>query len=103
VGGVGNAGWVEAGLANDGPFVQRFYQSLYRSTSGGGRIRFNLDGLDLDQALSVNRFSDPFEVGATNWELQQVLAVPQFRTATDFYLGGRILSADELISLGLGG
>lgn len=79
VGGIGNAGWVGAGLAGEGPFVSRFYQALYRSTSNGGRIRFNLDGLDLDRALAVNRFSDPFDVGVTNWELQQVLANPQFR------------------------
>jgi RHS repeat-associated protein len=103
VGGVANRDWIGAGLANEGPFVQRFYQAMYRSTSNGGRIRFNLDGLDIDRALSTNRFSDPFDVGATNWELQQILANPRFRGATDFYLDGQVLSADRVASLGLGG
>lgn len=52
--------------------------------------------------MSINRFSDPFEVGVTSWELQQVLANPQFRRATDFYLNGRVLTSAERAALGIG-
>jgi hypothetical protein len=103
VGGIPNQAWVARGLADDGPFVRRFYQALYRSTSRGGRIRFNLDGLDVAQALRAQRFSDPFleGVGVTNWELQQVLAIPQFRSSVIFYRGGLPLSQLNLRTLGL--
>jgi RHS repeat-associated protein len=102
VGAIGNQSWITSGLATEGPFVQRFYQALYRSTSEGGRIKFNLDYLKLGEALGAKRFSDPFAVGVTNWELQQVLHNDSFHGATDFYIGGQRLTPDEVSEFGLG-
>ncbi|QDT64703.1 polymorphic toxin-type HINT domain-containing protein [Calycomorphotria hydatis] len=62
VGALTQKGWAGAGLADANvPFVRRFYQAAYRSSSRGGRIKFNLDDLDLGRALKTRRFSDPFE------------------------------------------
>ena len=101
LGAVTNRDWVAKGLSGEAPFVQRFYQALYRTSSKGGRVKFNLDDLDLNRALSTKRFSDPFDVGVTNWELQQVLHNRQFFNATDFFIGGQKLSADDVIEFGL--
>ena len=102
LGAVGNRDWIARGLADEAPFVRRFYQASYRSTANGGRIKFNLDDLDLDRALSTPRCSDPFDVGVTNWELQQVLNNRQFYDATDFFIGGQKLNAEDVIGFGLG-
>ena len=102
IGAVTNENWIAAGLADEGPFVQRFYQALHRSVSNGGRIKFNLDDLNLNRALGTNRFSDPFDVGVTNWELQQILHDRPFYNATDFYIGGQKLSPQDVIDFGLG-
>jgi len=103
IGALTNRDWTPNGLSESAPFVQRFYQALYRTSSRGGRVKFNLDELDLDRALSTRRFSDPFAdgVGVTNWELQQVLHNRQFYDATDFFIGGQKLSADDVIEFGL--
>ena len=102
LGAIGNKDWIAKGLSGEKPFVQRFYQALYRSTSGGGRIKFNLDDLDINRALKTDRFSDPFDVGVTNWELQQILSNRQFYDATDFFLGGQKLDLQDVIDFGLG-
>jgi hypothetical protein len=96
-----NAKWIEAGFAEEGPFVQRFYQALYRSVSGGGRIKFNLTGLDLNRAFNTPRFSDPFDVGMTNWELQQILHNKYLFEATDFFINGSKLTPEKAAELGL--
>lgn len=96
-----NRDWISDGLAQEGPFVRRFYQALYKATSNGGRIKFNLDDLDLSRALNTKRFSDPFENGVTNWELQQVLGNKQFYNSTDFFIGGQKLSAQDVADFGL--
>ena len=106
VGAVPNSGWIPAKLADEGPFVKRFYQALYRSTSEGGRIKFNLDDLKLGDAFATPRFSDPFtgirhSTNVTNWELQQVLNNRQFYDATDFYIGGQKLFPDEILGFEL--
>lgn len=93
--------WVDAGLAESGPFVRRFYQATYRTTQRGGKINFHLDDLDIDRALGVNRFSDPFDVGVTNWELQQILNNKLLYSNTDFYLGLQKLSLEDILEFGL--
>ena len=102
LGAIGNRDWVTRGLADEGPFVMRFYQAAYRSTSKGGRIKFNVDDLDLNRALNIPRFSDPFDVGVTNWELQQILHNRQFYDATDFFIGTQKLRPKDVIDFGLG-
>jgi len=93
--------WVDAGLAENGVFVRRFYQATYRTTRRGGKINFRLDDLDIDRVLSVDRFSDPFEVGVTNWKLQQMLNNKLLYSNTDFYLGLQKLSFEDILEFGL--
>ncbi len=104
IGAITNRDWIPSGLANEGPFMVRFYQALVKATSGGGRIKFSLDGnFDLKRALATDRNADPFDdgVGFTNWELQQVLFIRRFYDATDFFLGGRKLTPSEMNEHGL--
>jgi hypothetical protein len=93
--------WVDAGLAENGVFVRRFYQATYRTTRRGGKINFRLDDLDIDRVLSVDRLSDPFEVGVTNWKLQQMLNNKLLYSNTDFYLGLQKLSFEDILEFGL--
>lgn len=77
-----------------------FYDSLFSCIANGGKINFNLDGLDIAKALNdpdymtwVGRY--------TAWELQQIVRNPVFLDNTVFYLGGRILSKEEVLALGI--
>jgi hypothetical protein len=101
IGAVTNSDWVSSELAEQGPFLERFHQALGRAIGHGGRILFNLDDLNLDQALSADPFTDPFDDGITNWELQQVLHDKQYYLATDFYLGGQKLLFQDTLDFGL--
>lgn len=101
IGAVSNERWIQVGLADRVAFVLRFHQALYRSISTGGRAKFNLDYLDLNPALRTPRYSDPFNVGVTNWELQQILHSRYFYGKTDFYIGDHKLSPGEMKDLGL--
>jgi hypothetical protein len=82
-----------------GRFDIAFEQSLNNVVARGGRIKFNLNSLDVPSALA----SDPaVRVGRyTEWELQQIVRNGAWFGATDFYLNGRLLSAEELRRLGI--
>ena len=92
---------MSSGLAEYGPFIERFHQALSRAIVGGGRILFNLDELSLSQALAADFFADPFDDGITNWELHQVLHDKRYYLATDFYLGGQKLAFQDVLEFGL--
>ena len=65
----------------------------------GGRIHFNMTGLDIQDALA----GDP-ETSAgryTAWELQQILLRQDFFDMTEFYLNGRRITTDEAEKLGI--
>jgi RHS repeat-associated protein len=102
VGAITNRDWIPRGLAEDGPFVERFNQALNNSTQGGGRILFNLDDLNLDTALRRPFTDDPFDdLGVTNWELQAVLRNSTYYDNTDFYIGNEVLTPQDIIDFGL--
>ena len=101
IGAVVNRDWIAKGLADNGPFVDRFHQALARAIARGGRVLFNLDDLSLDEAFAAGPSADPFDVGVTNWELLQVLRNAHYYVATDFFLGGRNLSPEEVIGFEL--
>lgn len=52
----------------------------------GGRIKFNLEGLE------------PGQTGITTGELQAILKDPLLESNTDFYVGGKLLTGAELAS-----
>jgi hypothetical protein len=93
--------WRGIGLHDAPPnrFDIAFEQSLNTCISRGGRIKFNLDSINIDQALS----GDPnIRVGRyTEWELQQIVRSQSWFEATDFYLNGQQLTASELLEFGI--
>ena len=52
-------------------------------------------------ALAIEFSANPFDVGVANWELQQVLHNAQYCGATDFFIGGRKLSPEEVLGFEL--
>ncbi len=93
--------WKDQGLHNAAPgrFDLAFKQTLDKVAGGGGRIKFNLDSLDIPKALA----GDPADrVGRyTEWELQQIVRNQKWYDSTDFYLNGRMLTPAEVKQLGL--
>ena len=93
--------WARLGLhdAPPGRFDLAFRQTLDNAVGGGGRIKFNLDSLDVQKALAGN----PVErVGRyTEWELQQIVGNRKWFEATDFFLNRRRLTVEELLQLGI--
>ena len=101
VGAISNEDWITAGLAEDGPFVDRFHQALTRCLSSGGRIMFNLERTASPHGVAVPWPGNPFEHGFTNWELQQILHNDNYYRNTTFYLGGQPLSLEPHGNLAL--
>jgi RHS repeat-associated protein len=93
--------WAKLGLHNAPPkrFDIAFKQTVNTVAKGGGRIKFNLDKLRIQEALA----GDPTErVGRyTAWELQQIVRNKKWLKITDFYLGGNKLSRSQLTKLGI--
>jgi len=93
--------WARLGLHNapQGRFDIAFEQTLDAITARGGRIKFNLDSLDVAKALA----GDPTDRIAryTEWELQQIIRKKSWFDATDFYLDGKLLTPEELQNLGI--
>jgi hypothetical protein len=83
-----------------GEFELKFKNALARTVRGGGRIKFNLTGLDVKGALAGRK-------SITNWELREVLGNPKYRAVTDYYRQDALgnvtrVGKDELRRLGLG-
>jgi RHS repeat-associated protein len=106
VGGHRYRDWAKVGLTDEINFVNKFYQATYRTIQDGGRIKFNLDFLNLDDALSKPRFFDPYNFNGrggrfTDWELQQVIHNKLLYENTDFYIGLERLSSRDLVEFGI--
>jgi hypothetical protein len=98
-----NADWMKQGLADIGPFQQRFAQAAERSIASGGRVHFNLDYVSIDRALDADTSEGPYGPGGfTNWELQQVLNSSRIYPSTDWWIGNDQLSPQDIIDFGLG-
>lgn len=93
--------WARLGLHNapEGRFDIAFQQTLDNITGNGGRIKFNLDSLNVKNALGGNPLEriDRY----TEWELQQIVRKKGWFNATDFYLNGQKLSLEQLLELGI--
>jgi hypothetical protein len=70
-----------------------------QTIGGGGRVHFELEGVNIQRALSGN----PAEfVGRyTEWELQTICRRPDFFRNTSFYRNGRLLTPQEVEQLGI--
>jgi hypothetical protein len=93
--------WEALGLYDSGlqGWGQAFHQAMNRTIQRGGKVLFDLTGVDISRALA----GDPAVwVGRyTAWELQQIRANPLYRAATTFYRNGRVLTKAEIAALGL--
>lgn len=82
------AGWGEA-----------FNQVVNKTIADGGKIHFNLDDVDVPEALRGD--PDEFVGRYTEFELQQVTLNYEWFVNTIFYLNGQVLSAESLAKLGI--
>lgn len=86
-------------VAPEGRFDLTFAEALDNSIANGGRIKFNLDSLDIPKALGGN--PNVRLERYTEWELQQIVSKPRWYGKTDFYLNGTQLTSEELAKLGI--
>lgn len=103
----------EKGLINT-PFENaNFAFNFYRATTRSGNIKFNLEGVNIEKALAMDkklvRSIDPIRNPdikgkglITEWELRQVLHNKELFDKTIFQWGSNIeFTADEAASMGL--
>jgi hypothetical protein len=94
--------WTELGFYEVGEFEGwggAFYRVLEIVQQRGGKIHFNLTGLDINDALAGD---SAIWVGRyTAWELQQIVLRTELFDITYFYLDGIRLTADEARKLGI--
>jgi hypothetical protein len=97
--------WDKLGLYSSSVPAERFdiafEQVMNRTVATGGRVHFNLTGLDVADALAGN----PAErVGRyTAWELQQISGNAAWLKNTIFYQNGKELTQTAVKALGIGG
>jgi hypothetical protein len=94
--------WMELGYYEEGEFEGwggAFDRVMELTLQRGGRIHFNLTGIDIQDALA----GDPsIWVGRyTAWELQQVVLRLELFDITSFYLNGKRLSVEDVEALGI--
>jgi hypothetical protein len=102
--------WGARGLATHGSaavaeFAERFHDAMKSSIARGGRIKYDLTGIDVARAKATVGDAVPSK-GITAWELRQVLSHPEYLAVTDFYVQGKSgayqkLGANELHALGI--
>jgi hypothetical protein len=94
--------WPELGLYDPDAvsgWGAAFHQVMNKTLAAGGKVHFNLDGVDIADALR----GDPnmFVGRYTEYELQQITLNQVWFRNTRFYLAGALLSAEQLTSLGV--
>lgn len=91
--------WVDLGLysAAETSWGAAFQSAMTKTIEAGGRVHFNLAGLDIGAAMAgdagtwVGRY--------TAWEFQTIATTPAFREATTFYLDGIKYSWSEVATM----
>jgi hypothetical protein len=93
--------WGELGLYDEDVegWGQAFQQVVTRTLAAGGRIHFNLTGIDIQDALKgdPNTWVDRY----TAWELQQIVRNREWFGRTTFYAGGTTLTLKQVSDLGI--
>jgi hypothetical protein len=78
---------------------QAFEQVVTRTLARGGRIHFNLTGMNIGEALRGD--PDVWVGRYTAWELQQIVRNRDWIASTVFYCDGVVLTAKEAAALGI--
>ena len=102
--------WKNLGLYGDdvASFPEAFNQTTNKVISNGGKIHFNLDNLNLAEAMAAP--NDPIMlymdraaggVGYTEWELQQIIRSEELWNATTFYQNLQPLTKEEAAAKGI--
>src|SRR5689334_1016062 len=94
--------WMDLSYYSEGEFEGwggAFGRVVELTLQRGGKIHFNLTGIDIQDALA----GDPsIWVGRyTAWELQQVVLRLELFEVTSFYLDGKRLSVEDVEALGI--
>ncbi len=93
--------WEQLGLetAPNDRFDLAFQQTLDAIIQNNGRVKFNLDSLDVAAALA----GDPNDrVGRfTEWELQRIVRNQNWLDSTDFYLDCEKQTEEQLVAMGI--
>ena len=94
--------WRALGLYNPltvSGWGEAFFQVVNNTLAAGGKVHFNLDGVDVVEALA----GDPNEfVGRyTEFELQQIILNADWFKNTRFYLDGKVLTIEQLEAIGI--
>lgn len=82
-----------------GGFPDLFKRMVQQTIDRGGNIRFNLDKVNVRNALSSNA---SWLEDYTAWELRQIAGNKQWLKNTVFYNFGRRVDVDDLVKFGLG-
>ncbi len=95
-------GWVGAGIVPEMDykiFDNKFMTAVIEVYASGGRIFFNLDGIDLRRVLKAKGRShwDFDDVSVTDWELNQIIDNQNLLDATDFYRNGKKIQTQDLL------
>src|SRR5579859_908143 len=93
--------WLDLGLYDEdvGNFALAFEQVMTRTIAKGGRVHFNLNGVDVAGALAGN--PEEWMGRYTAWELQQIVKKPNWLAQTIFYLNNVPLSPEQVEALGI--
>jgi hypothetical protein len=92
--------WAQMGLYEDAEgWGSAFYQVMVNTLKRGGHVHFNLDGVDVADALAGD--ANEFVGRYTAYELQQIVGNADWFDATTFYLHEKSLTNEELIQVGI--
>lgn len=93
--------WADLGLFDEGVegWGEAFQQVMTRTIAAGCCVHFELNGLNIADALAGN--ASEWVGRYTAWELQQIVNRHEWFSATIFYLSGRLLDSGELEKLGI--
>ena len=93
--------WKDLGLYDEDEesWQRAFEQTLNKTIAAGGRIHFNLTGLDIAVALAGN--PNLWLERWTAWELQQIVRNADWFRNTIFYRDGAMLSSEEAANQGV--
>ena len=94
--------WPELGLYDPDAvsgWGAAFHQVMNNTLAAGGKVHFNLDGIDIADVLR----GDPnmFVGRYTEYELQQITLNPEWFRNTRFYLAARYFRREQLTNLGV--
>jgi hypothetical protein len=101
--------WHEHGLTDGYPtskyFFAVFHRAMRKVVWGGGRIRFDLTGLNIRRLLAVKDAERVKPGKITGWELLQLRKDPYLFSAIDFYrhdgTGYKMVSPEEVERMGI--